>query len=216
MSSFGSNKKNMPNSMKGGRCLLLLFVLALLSWGMYECNYRISLWRDYQQRPWAYSKDKDAKLLVGKWQGQYKDPDGVVKAISLEIFEPLSDAERRKKAGNRHRRRARGGLGSRKDKRLFEGVATVTSSLGQEDYTLYGSVAAEDYHQLAKVQFGAQDETTRLQPNFALNLAQSGHWAEDNMTIQVSFTYFKADGSSFSDSADPRYEKLEKLVLRRK
>lgn len=197
-----------------GRCLLFFLVLALLSWGMYECNYRYSLWRDYQTRPWAYSKDKEAKLLVGKWQGQYKDPDGVVKAISLEIFEPLSDAERRKKAGRSHRRRTRGGLGARKDKRLFEGIATVTSRLGQEDYQLYGSVGEEDYHQL-KMQFGAKDEATRLQPNFALNLTESGHWNGDEMTLQVRFVYFKADGSSFSDSADARYDYVATVVLRR-
>jgi len=190
---------------KGGRCLLVILVLALISWGMYECNYRYSLWRDYQVRPWAYSKDKDAKLLVGKWQGQFKDPDGVVKNISLEIFEPLSDAERRKKAGRSHRRRTRGGLGSRKENRLFDGVATVTSRLGQEDYELYGSVGKEDHHQLTKVQFGAKDEATRLQPNFALNLAQSGHWEGDEMTLEMGFTYFKADGSSFWDSGDKRY-----------
>lgn len=204
----------MSTQNKSGRCLLVLLVLALISWGMYECNYRYSLWRDYQTRPWAYSKDKEAKLLVGKWQGQYKDPDGVVKAISLEIFEPLSDAERRKKAGRSHRRRTRGGLGSRKDKRLFEGIATVTSRLGQEDYQLHGSVGEEDYHQL-KMQFGAKDEATRLQPNFALNLAESGHWEGDEMKLQVGFAYFKADGSSFSDSADARYDYVATVVLRR-
>lgn len=204
----------MSTQNKSGRCLLVLLVLALISWGMYECNYRYSLWRDYQTRPWAYSKDKEAKLLVGKWQGQYKDPDGVVKAISLEIFEPLSDAERRKKAGRSHRRRTRGGLGARKDKRLFEGVATVSSRLGQEDYQLYGSVGEEDYHQL-KMQFGAKDEATRLQPNFALNLAESGHWEGDKLTLKVGFAYFKADGSSFSDSADARYDYVATVVLRR-
>lgn len=197
-----------------GRCLLVILVLALISWGMYECNYRYSLWRDYQTRPWAYSNDKEAKLLVGKWQGQFKDPDGIAKAISLEILEPLSDAERRKKAGRSQRRRTRGGLGARKDKRLFEGIATVTSRLGQEDYQLYGSVGEEDYHQL-KMQFGAKDEAIRLQPNFALNLTESGHWNGDEMTLQVRFVYFKAGGSSFSDSADARYDYVATVVLKR-
>lgn len=198
-----------------GLCLLVFLALALMSWGMYECNYRYGLWQDYQQRPWAYSQDKDAKLLVGKWQGQYKDPDGIAKVISLEIFEPLSDAERRKKAGNRYRRRTRKGLGTRKDKRLFEGVATVSSRLGQEDYQLHGSVGEEDYHQL-KMQFGAKDEATRLQPNFALNLAESGHWEGDKLTIKVGFAYFKADGSSFSDSADARYDYVATINFQRK
>lgn len=206
----------MSTQKKGaGRCLLLILVLALLSWGMYECNYHYSLWQDYQTRPWAYSKDKDAKLLVGQWQGQFKDPDGIVKNISLEIFEPLSDAERRKKAAQRHRRRTRGGLGSRKDKRSFHGIATVTSRLGQEDYTLYGSVGKEDFHQL-NIQFGAEDEATRLQPNFAVNLTESGQWEGDGMTLKLSFAYFKADGSSFSSSADARHSYVATVALRRK
>lgn len=205
----------MQTKNRGGFCLLVILLLALLSWGMYECNYRFSLWQDYQQRPWAYSKDKNAKLLVGKWEGQYTDPDGINKSLSLEVFEPLTDAERRKKAGRKYRHRTRGGLGGRKEKRLFEGNATVISRLGKEEYQLYGSVAEEDYHQLSKVQFGAKDEATRLQPNFALNICESGTWNEDQMTLNMGFSYFKANGASFWDSADPRYSKIVRIELHR-
>ncbi len=198
-----------------GRCLLLFLGLALLSWGMYECQYQYSYWRDYQTRPWAYSKDKNAKLLVGEWQGSYTDPDGIAKSIRLEIFEPLSDKDRRKLASRHKKRRTRGGLGSRKDRRLFEGVATVTSKLGQENYVLHGSVGEDDFHQL-KLQFGAADEAKRLQPNFALNISESGQWGGDELTLKMGFAYFKADGSSFSSSADPRYDHISTLALKRK
>ncbi|WP_421798451.1 hypothetical protein [Haliscomenobacter sp.] len=198
-----------------GRCLLFFLGMVLLSWGVYECQYQYSYWRDYQTRPWAYSKDKNAKLLVGEWQGTFTDPDGISKSIKLEIFEPLSDQERRKKAGRAYRRRTRGGLGSRKDTRLFDGIATVSSRLGQEDYVLHGSVGEDDFHQL-KLQFGSADEAKRLQPNFALNLSESGQWAEDELTLKMGFAYFKADGSSFSDSADPRYDHIATLALKRK
>ena len=205
----------MSTQKKRGRCLLLFLGLALLSWGMYECQYQYSYWRDYQTRPWAYSKDKNAKLLVGEWQGSYTDPDGIAKSITLEIFEPLSDKDRRKLASRHKKRRTRGGLGSRKDRRLFEGVATVTSKLGQEDYVLHGSVGEDDFHQL-KLQFGAADEAKRLQPNFALNISESGQWAGDELTMRMGFSYFKADGSSFSSSADPRYDHISTLALKRK
>ena len=197
-------------------CLPYLLIGALLSWGVYECNYRFSYWQDLQARPWAYSKDKNAKLLVGKWQGSFSDPDGIAKSISLEIFEPLSDAERRKKASGRHLRRTRGGLGSRKDKRLFEGMATVSSRLGQEEYTLYGSVNEADYHQLQQITFGAVDETKRILPNFVLNLTQTGQWSDDEMKLKLTFSYLQANGSSFSSSADPRHDYIATLVLKRK
>ncbi|HOY21029.1 MAG TPA: hypothetical protein PLC89_27200 [Haliscomenobacter sp.] len=196
-------------------CLPYLLIGALLSWGVYECNYRFSYWQDLQARPWAYSKDKNAKLLVGQWHGSFSDPDGIAKSISLEIFAPLSDAERRKKASGRHRRRTRGGLGSRKDKRLFEGIATVSSRLGQEEYTLYGSVDEADYHQLQQITFGAVDEKKRIKPNFALNLSESGQWTEDEMTLRLGFAYFQVDGSSFSSSADPRFDHIASVVLKR-
>jgi hypothetical protein len=195
-------------------CLPYLVVAILLSWGMYECKYQYSYWRDYQVRPWAYNRDKNAKLLVGSWQGKFKDPDGIEKSIVLEVFVPLSDAERREKASRSHRRRTRGGLGSTSEKRMFEGKAQVKSRLGIENYLLSGSVRKEDFHQL-KMDFRAEDEKTRLQPNFCINLIESGNWSEDKMSLQLGFAYFKADGSSFWSSADPRHSYITSCPLSR-
>lgn len=197
------------------KALAILGLLVLMSVGVYQCNYQFSLWADYRDRPWAYSRDKDAPLLVGTWQGSFTDPDGIAKTIEMEIYEPLTDKERRKKAAKSNRRRARGGLGARKEKRIFEGAATVTSKLGTERYVLSGSVKEDDYHQF-KLHFGAEDEAKRLQPNFCLNLANSGVWGADQLRFRTGFAYFTAQGSSFSDSSDPRYDYTTQIVLNRK
>jgi hypothetical protein len=201
----------MNNKKNGLRLLLIALLLVLISWGVYQCDYQYSYWQDYQQRPWAYSRDKNAKLLVGEWQGKYTDPNGVAKTIELQISEPLTDKERRKQAGRKRRRRSRGG----RNTTGFEGVATVRSKMGTEHYIINGGVDKADYHQI-KLNFRAEDEKKRLQPNFCLNLAESGQWQEDGMVLKSGFAYFKKDGSSFSDSADPRYDYIATINLKRK
>ena len=193
--------------------LLLIGVLVLLSWGVYECKYYFSYYTDLKNRPWAYSRDKKAKLLVGKWQGTFQDPDRVAKTIELEIVEPITDEERKKQANRRSRRR--GGLGSRKDNQWFDGSATVTSKLGKEEYEIYGTVQKEDWHQLNTVHFRVLDERQQLRKNFGISDATGVQWQYDHLTLTFSFTYITATGSGYSDSADPRFEKKITVVLKR-
>jgi hypothetical protein len=196
--------------MSKARVMIFAMLLLLISWGVYQCSYRFSFWRDYQERPWAYSADQTAKLLVGRWSGHFVDPDGIDKSIQLEIFEPTSVEQREKRSAHRSRQsHVRG-----RDTRSFEGIATVSSRLGQEHYLIAGSVGERDYHQL-RIGFRAEDESRRIRPNFSLNLTESGSWSGDEMSLRVSFAYFRADGSSFSDSADPRYQHLAALTLKR-
>jgi hypothetical protein len=197
---------------KGIKLLLFLGVLVALSWGVYECQYYYSYYADLKDRPWAYSEDKNTKLLVGKWQGAFKDPDGVQKTLALQIFEPVTEEERKEKA-SRHLRNRRG-LGSRENKRAFEGVAVVTSRLGKEDYEIYGSVKKEDFHQL-QFNFRPQDERKRVLPNFTLAEAKNSNWQNDELRLSLAFSYHKADGSSFWSSADSRFEKEAKITLSR-
>ncbi|RRB06694.1 hypothetical protein [Larkinella rosea] len=75
---------------KGLKILLLLFMLAGISWGVYECRFYLSYQQDLAERPWAYSEDKTAKRLAGNWAGEFRDPDGVHKNLHLEILEPVS------------------------------------------------------------------------------------------------------------------------------
>ena len=187
--------------------LLLIGVLVLLSWGVYECKYYYSYYSDLKDRPWAYSEDKNAKLLVGQWQGSFKDPDGVEKSIVVEIFEPVSEEERERKASRRSRRNR-----SRENKQAFEGKALANSKLGTENYELYGSVNKDDFHQL-RFNFRPQDEKKRVLPNFTLSEAKEGIWQNDELLLTLTFSYHKADGSSFWNSADPRYDKIVKTTL---
>lgn len=197
---------------KGIKLLLFFGVLVALSWGVYECKYYFSYWRDLHDRPWAYSTDKNAKLLVGQWQGSFRDPDGVQKSLQLEIFEPITDKERQEKASRRSRKRS--GLGSRKNKGAFDGVAEVTSRLGKEEYEIYGSVKKEDFHQLG-FNFRPQDEKKRVLPNFTVLEATEGTWQNDELHLTLAFSYHKADGSSHWDSADARFEKKVVVTLKR-
>lgn len=189
----------------------ILLLLAGFSWGVYECKYYYSKWSDYRDRPWAYSRDEHAKLLVGHWEGSFRDPDNIAKTIKLEIFEPVTEEERKAKASKRSRRR--GGI-RHKDKRGFDGIATVTSKLGVEEYEIYGAVEKDDDHQL-HFSFRVEDEKKRVLPNFTLLEAQKGKWLEDNLTLTLTFGYNKADGSSFSSSADPRHSKAVAVTLGR-
>ncbi|GAB2577580.1 hypothetical protein [Spirosoma areae] len=190
---------------KGAKILLFVLVLAGLSWGVYECKYYYSYYADLKDRPWAYSQDENAKLLVGTWEGEFKDPDGVQKTIRLDILIPMTDEGRAKKAGKRTRRRS--GLGSRTDKQGFDGLATVTSQRGTEEYDVWGSVGKDDWHQLNTVHFRTVDEKKQVRKNFNINEANGGQWQNDQLTLTLAFTYTTATGSGYSDSADPRYEK---------
>ena len=148
---------------------------------------------------------------MGKWQGTFQDPDGVQKTIKLEIVKPTTDEERADEASRHSRRR---GLGSRSEKRWFEGLATVTGKLGTEEYEVYGAVEKDDYHQL-HFNFRPHDEKKRVLPNFTLLEAQKGSWQNDELRLTLGFSYQKADGSSFWSSADPRFDKKETITFTR-
>jgi hypothetical protein len=199
---------------KGLKLILILLALAGLSWGVYECKYYYSYYTDLKDRPWAYSRDENAKLLVGTWQGEFRDPDNVAKTIRLDIAEPVTDEERAKKAGRRARKRS--GLGSQTDKRRFDGFATVTSHRGREAYELNGHVKTEDGHQLDVIHFQVDDELQSLRKNFTLLSAiEGGQWQDDQLTLTLAFTYITATGSHSSDSVDPRYDKKITITLSR-
>lgn len=183
--------------------------MVLLSWGVYECKYYGSYWLDTYQRPWAYSTDPAAKLLVGEWLGTFKDPDGIQKKLSLQIVEPLSEAEREQNASRMSRRRR-----SRDNKQGFDGSASASSRLGTELYEIYGAVDRNDYHQL-HFSFRPVDEKKRVLPNFTLLKATEGSWQDDALTLTLHFAYHRADGTSHWSSADPRYSQQVRIVMAR-
>nr|WP_295931718.1 hypothetical protein [uncultured Dyadobacter sp.] len=191
--------------------LLILVLLVAVSWGVFEARYYLSRWDDYRNRPWAYSSDPAAKLLIGEWQGTFTDPARVTKSISVQIFEPTTDAERKAQASKRNRR---GGGIRHRDKRSFEGIATVRSKLGTESYEVYGSVGKDNFRHV-KCSFRPTDERKRVLPNFTLLQGSDGNWQDDQFALTLAFSYQRKDGSSFYSSADPLYEKKAKLSLQR-
>lgn len=177
--------------MKKSRALLILGLLLVALYGLYRFKYQLSYLADLRARPWAYSADPAAKLLVGRWQGAFVDPAGVAKRISLEILVPLTEEERERRASRRTRRK---GVRHR-DKRSFDGSAVVSSRLGEERYLVFGAVAEEDVHKL-ELGFRVEDEARRLLPNDRLRAAPSGHWQGDRLELELAFTREDAQGSS--------------------
>jgi hypothetical protein len=191
------------------KVIFFLAILVLSSWGIYQCKYYFSYWRDLQDKPWAYSGDKNAKLLVGKWKGDFTDPDGVKKNIEIVIPEPTSEEEREHDASRRSKRKR-----SRNNKQGFDGTSVVVSKLGSEQYEIYGSVGKEDFHQL-HFNFRPEDETKRILPNFTLIEAKEGNWQDDELKLTLHFAYHRADGSSHWNSADPKHNKTSIITLKR-
>ena len=188
--------------------VLVVGILVLLSWLVYECKYYTSYWLDTSSRPWAYSTDKNTKLLVGKWQGSFIDPNNVTKTLEIEVDEPVTEEERERNAARKRSNRRRD------NKRAFDGKAIAKSRLGTETYEIYGAVEKDDFHHL-HFNFRPEDEKKRILPNFTLLEAKTGHWQDDKMTLTLSFTYHNADGSSTWKSSDPRHSKKVTTTLSR-
>jgi hypothetical protein len=162
---------------------------------------------DFYWRPWAYSSDKNAKLFVGKWEGQFQDPDGVSKKITLEIFNPLTTAERFGGALNC------GGKGRNKSRKSFDGSVTVKSVLGEENYEMWGYFKDTDFQ---KFSFHERIKQTLPVANFYLKQTESDCvWQGDNMTIILPFEYQKQDGSGYSSSDDARFSYKATCVMKR-
>lgn len=160
---------------------------------------------DLDRRPWAYTDDPRKPLLVGKWRGAVTDPDGVIHQVELEIEEPLSDAERQKRFSQRRIRR------DRSSPTFFDGTATLETRGRKEPCEIWGGLDKPDGNQV-HLQFRPLDD--KHPPGFNINLAK-GRWQENTLELDVSFAFFKNDGASFSDSADPRFDQQGKLLLSR-
>lgn len=171
-------------------------------------KYYSSYGNDLLQRPWAYSKDKNAKLFVGKWEGEFKDPDGVSKKMTLEIFVPLTDDDRLSKSFNKKSKSIH-----TKTKTGFDGTATVTSALGTENYEIWGGFEDTDFH---KFHFNVATEKNLPVANFYLAGAKYGIWAGDQIDMTMPFNYRKANGAGFYQSSDPRFSQKAVFVMKRK
>lgn len=176
--------------MKPKKILPLLLLIAAI-FGLYQLRYWLGYAADLWQRPWAYSADPGAKLLVGRWQGSFVDPAGVAKEISLEILVPVTEEERRQRASRRRRQR--------QNKRELDGTAIVTSRLGEERYDLFGTVDKSDMHRL-RLSFSADGEARKVLPNDTLVQAPEGRWEGDRLELALKFSRQDAQGFSHSSS----------------
>lgn len=179
------------------RTIILIVIICSL-------YYFVGLWMHKRMRPWAYADASGTPVLLGKWVGTFKDPDGVVKTMQLEIIEP------RKRFLDRP---------TKHDHKIFyddefEGFAAVTGKLGTEHHRLKGILASEDGHQIGKVNFIPEDDKKQIRKSF--NVAQAaagGTWNGDSLVLPLEFTYRTETGSAMWDSSDPRYEKKVRVAL---
>jgi hypothetical protein len=179
--------------------VFLVLLALLLGGGSYAL--------DFYWRPWAYSSDKNAALFVGQWTGNFKDPDGVEKKIDVEIFAPLSNAERFLGALNCNGKRD-------KSRRRFEGTAKVTSALGVEDYEIWGNFKNTDFHEFY---FSARYIASLSVANFYLKETDNDcTWKGNDMTLILPFAYQKADGAGHYASDDARFSQKATCVMKRK
>ncbi len=141
-------------------CLPVLAGLAILTILFTAVRFYGGKWLDQYERPWAYSTTEP--LLVGQWEGRFKDPDGVAKTLRLTIDLPETDEERLERASRKKR------LRNRRNKGGFDGSATVTSRLGREDYEVYGAVDRQNDH-VFSLNFDAVDGRFAITPNFYIH-----------------------------------------------
>lgn len=189
--------------------LLLLGLLAIIGYGLFGvATFYVGKYMDYWERPWAYSRDEKAVLLIGKWEGSFKDPDGIDKEIKLEILVPETDSERWDKAFKKTKHRFAN------TKRNFDGLVTVKSKLGVEYYELSGK-ANEDNNHAIYLNFHPNEIKKKILPNFLLSEGNDGKWEGDKLTFLANFTFHKADDTALYESGNPKHKMKVKVNLQR-
>jgi hypothetical protein len=185
--------------MRSTKSQILLFIgfLLIIALSIYYGSY----WYDLRQSPWAYSRNPEEKLLIGEWQGDFADPDGVKKHIDLTILLPTTNEQRWENAFKFFS--SRSGY-SDKDQDTFHGFATVKSKLGMEEYTFYGNVHEDDFHQIF-INFSTAENKPKILSNFILTETKKASWQNDKLNLTLQFSYLKADGSSFWSSGVSKY-----------
>lgn len=184
--------------------LVFTGLLLLVMSGRYACFY-YERYNDNYRRPWAYSADAGKPLLVGKWKGVCIDPDQVSHSVDMEIFEPISDAERWKRMGKSRRKK------SKKDLCFFDGMAVLGVGGKRDSCELWGGLEKADGQ---KLHFQFSPISGKHPTGFNLNLL-NGTWQGNQIDLSVEFAWFQPDGSSHYESDDPRHNTPGRLVLHR-
>jgi hypothetical protein len=186
------------------KLLFIIGLVAIVLTGRYGCYYLDKKYDTYR-RPWAYSSDPQKPLLVGHWQGKVTDPDNVVHQVQMEILVPITDEKRQQRFSQKRIKR------DRSSRTFFDGLAVLETIGHRDTFELWGGLNAPDGH---KINFQFRPVNGVYPTGFNLNLVE-GIWQEHTLDLEVVFSFFKADGSSFSDSADPRYDQKGRLLMKR-
>ncbi|MCC6462379.1 MAG: hypothetical protein IT260_18070 [Saprospiraceae bacterium] len=189
-----------PTQLKVFIAVLLLAVVG----GRFGCYYFQKQYDTYR-RPWAYSNDPAQALLVGHWSGTVTDPDGVQHLVEMDILEPLSDEERWQRVWRKRSKR------DRSSPTFFDGFALLSTPGRRDSFELWGALDKPDGHAL---DFQMRPIRGFHPPGFNLNRL-TGTWTKDTLALTVAFAWFRPDGSSHYNSADPRHNQDGRLLLLR-
>ena len=189
-----------PTQLKIFIAVLLLAVVG----GRFGCYYFQKHYDTYR-RPWAYSRDPNQALLVGRWSGTVTDPDGVQHLVEMNILEPITDEERWQRVWRKRSKR------DRSSPTFFDGLVLLSTPGRRDSFELWGALDKPDGHAL---DFQMRPIRGVYPPGFNLNHL-SGIWTKDTLDLTVVFAWFRSDGSSYSDSADPQHNQKGHLILRR-
>lgn len=184
--------------------VLIVGLIATVVLGRYGC-YFLDKKYDTYRRPWAYSAVPGKPLLVGQWQGRVTDPDKVVHLVDMDIFVPKTDEERLQRFLQKRIKR------DRRSPTFFEGMAVLEAHGHRDTCELWGGIDRSDGHQ---IHFQFRPVSGVHPPGFHPNLLE-GTWNENTIELDVTFAFFKPDGASYYDSADPRHEQKGKLLMTR-
>ena len=188
---------------RSNRAILILVLTAFsLFAGRYGCFY-LGKYQDRYRQPWAYGP---GPLLVGRWEGVCMDPDGQPHRVYIDIDEPMTDQERWKRLGRPHRKK-----GAKSDPRFFDGAGVVENAGRRDSCRIWGALEQADGQAL---HFQIRPLKEPATPGFNLKFLK-GRWTGEQINLSVDFVWIKPDGSSFSDSADPRYSTQGQLALHR-
>lgn len=192
---------------------LLLIVAAILAiaylfyCGLFYAETAYDKWK----QPWAYGDDAE-KLLVGKWTGNYTDPDRKTHTLQIEIFVPQTAEERWEEVTHRKHRRKR--KVSHKNSNAFDGIGYIVTQQKTDTMKLV-SGHIDKAEPTASISFNIAPIIDDNYPiGFQLAFVK-GNWTGEKLDLKGEFVYHTPSGSGYSDSADPRFDYVASFVMER-
>ncbi|WP_435355028.1 hypothetical protein [Emticicia sp. SJ17W-69] len=186
--------------------LILASICAIVGAFGYYVTYRT----DSRLCPWAFSLDENKPLLVGKWVGQFTEPDSLEKKISIEIYEPYSKTERIfTSIGFPYSQRMK-----LRDMHKFDGLMTVESKFGKKEFKLEGHVNAKNM-QFFEFHLLTNDNRSINVPYSISFIITNGFWKSNVMSFILNVIYYNSSSSKKFRNLDYQLSKKVKVTLNR-